>query len=172
MPSKKTVKPAIQTREEMEACIGNIATASIERDRLTVEMDNRIKQIREGYETALGALGTALDIYMDRAEAWATDHPAEFGDKRSIEMVHGIVGFRLGQPQVKPVRGVTWAEVTEALPDEFVRVKREANRDALLAKRDDLGPIGLAKYALKLVQDETFFVEPKREALEPRKLSA
>ena len=98
-------------------------------------------------------------------------------------MAHGVIGFRTGTPKLKLLKGFTWASVEKLvkvfLPD-YVREKTEVAKDRLLADRnlEDVGvtdslvivemPMidAMAKCGLQVVQDETFFVEPKSETAE------
>ena len=92
---------------------------------------------------------------------------------------HGTIGFRTGTPKLKLLRGFTWISalplVKEFLPD-YVRQSEEVAKDKLLADRDadvmtagdPLGPgtpmkEQMAKCGIQVVQEEAFFVEPKKE---------
>ena len=53
--------------------------------------------------------------------------------------------------------------VTEFLPD-YIRQSWEIAKDKLLADRDeDAMVVKMAKCGIQVVQDETFYVEPKKE---------
>ena len=69
--------------------------------------------------------------------------------------------------KVKTLKGFTWASalqlVKEFLPT-YLRQTEEIAKDKLLADRDveDMQP-QMAKCGIQVVQDETFYVEPKKE---------
>ena len=82
-------------------------------------------------------------------------------------MVHGIIGFRTGTPKLKTLKGFTWASalqlVREFLPG-YIRTTEEITKDKLLADRDAENMFdNMARCGITVVQDETFYVEPKKE---------
>lgn len=82
-------------------------------------------------------------------------------------MAHGVIGFRTSTPKLKTLKGFTWASalqlVKEFLPG-YVRQSEEIAKDKMLADREteDMAP-QMAKCGIQVVQDETFYVEPKKE---------
>ena len=91
-----------------------------------------------------------------------------FSKKKSLESAHGIIGFRTGNPKLKNRKGFTWAAVTnlckEFLPD-YIRTTEELAKDKLLADRD-VPEVAeqFAHIGVEVVQDESFYVEPKKES--------
>ena len=84
-----------------------------------------------------------------------------------MESAHGVFGFRTGTPKLKNLKGFTWAAVTnlckELLPS-YIRISEELAKDKLLADRDKEDVMELfPKCGVMVVQDETFYVEPKKE---------
>jgi phage host-nuclease inhibitor protein Gam len=84
-----------------------------------------------------------------------------------MEMVHGTLGFRIGTPKLKTLKGFTWGAVTnllkEFLPD-YLRTSEEPAKDKLLADRDvEDVVLLLPKVGVFVDQDESFYVEPKKE---------
>ena len=90
-----------------------------------------------------------------------------FAKKKSVESAHGVFGFRTGTPKLKNLKGFTWAAVTnlckELLPS-YIRTSEELAKDKLLADRE-LAEVAayFPKIGVQVVQDETFYVEPKKE---------
>ena len=84
-----------------------------------------------------------------------------------METVHGTLGFRTGTPKLKTLKGFTWGAVTNLLTEflpGYVRTVVEPAKDKLLADRDDEQTAALfPKVGITVVQDETFYVEPKKE---------
>ena len=94
-------------------------------------------------------------------------------------MAHGVIGFRTGTPKLKTLKGFTWAsalQLTKEFLPGYVRLTEELAKDKMLADREamvttDEDPLGagksmiemMAKCGIQVVQDETFYVEPKRE---------
>jgi phage host-nuclease inhibitor protein Gam len=161
----KNTKPVIRTREGMETLIGEIAALKNQQRLLIAAMDGQIQSIREQYEAQLAAQSEALDQKMEHARAWSEANPQEFGAARSIETVHGTVGWRTGQPALKTLPGWTFDRVLQTLKLSgalgYIRVKEEVHKQNLLSDREAIGPEKLREIGLRVVQEEAFFVEPK-----------
>jgi phage host-nuclease inhibitor protein Gam len=161
----KNSHPVIRTREAMESLIGEIAALKNHQRLLTAAMDEQIQSIRGQYEPQLAAQNKALDQKMEHARVWSEANPGEFGAARSIETMHGAVGWRTGQPALKTLPGWTFDRVLQTLKTAgalgYVRVKEEVHKQNLLSDRDALGAERLRELGLRVVQEENFFVEPK-----------
>lgn len=164
----KTTASPIRTRDEMEALVGDIARLKAKEQQYTAEMNQRVTEVRRDYEAGLSGVQDELSGKMALARDWAEAHPEEFGKARSIAMTHGDVGWRIGNPTLKTLSGWTWDRVLEKLRGggawlKYLRVKQEVNKEALLADRE---VIALSEAGCRVVQDETFFIEPRIEATE------
>lgn len=175
--SKSRIKisaPAIHSRAEMETLVGDIAQLKIEEAKEKASLDEQLKKIRDTCEESLARIAAAIAPKMECARAWAEANPTEFAGLKSVEMLHGVVGWRIGQPTLKPLSGWTWDRVLETvklLPRQFavyLRLKEEVNKQAILTDRETLGAEGLRKLGLKVLQEESFFVEPKLTGVEKR----
>ena len=165
----KRLTGILKTRDDVESCLGEYARLAIERDALAAEMEEQIRVVRARYEERLADLVTDLQTEFDLAADWAARNPEQFEARKSLDLTHGTLGFRTGMPRLKPRRGATWQQVLMMLAQlrklDYIRTKAEPDKEKLLADRDRLGPDGLAEVGLEVVQDETFYVEPKREVV-------
>lgn len=164
---KKVVYTAV-TNEEMEAAFTEFATADAKIQKLNATMDVEFTRIRDKYADQVSALTVIKEKAFDVIQAYATDHKDDlFSKRKSVETIHGTFGFRTGTPKLKLLKGFTWGAVTNMLREfmpAYVRVTEEPAKDKLLADRDN-GEVAalLPKVGIAVVQDETFFVEPKKE---------
>jgi len=171
----KLTAPIIQTRAAMEELVGEIAALTIEQRKLSAEMDRQLQAVREKFEVHLGELKKLVEEKTTVAQAWSEANPLEFGKRKSIDFVHGQVGFRTGTPKLKPLLKWKWDMVLEAVKINFwangyLRTKEEVDKETLLADyskatRTDLE---LRTLGVQVVQDESFFVEPKLTEVEAR----
>ena len=150
------------TREEAEEVVREITEYKLRERQLKVEMDTEITAIKENYEARLATVSDRLTPLVQEIQAWAESHPAEFCDKKSLELLHGVIGWRITPPALKTLRGFTWAAVVDRLKvlgrGEFLRVKEEVNKDSLLAVRESEN---LKTFGCQAVQEDEFYVEPK-----------
>ena len=164
---KKIVHTGV-TSEEMEQAFSDYATADARLAKINATMDVKFTEIRDKYADEIGKLSEAKDKAFDVMQAWAMENRDEvFAKKKSYESTHGVIGFRTGTPKLKTLKGFTWGAVTNLLKEflpGYVRISEEPAKDKLLADREFPETVELfAKCGISVVQDETFFVEPKKE---------
>ena len=166
---KKTVYSGV-TSEQMEQAFAEYAKADARQQKITADMDVAMTKIREKWQDELTRLAETKDNAFDILQAYALENRDElFSKRKSLETTHGTLGFRTGTPTLKTRKGFTWASVLEMLKEflpNYVRTKEEPAKDKLLADREDEEVAALfPKVGVVVVQDETFFVEPKKEDL-------
>lgn len=176
---KKTIITGV-SKETAEEAFATYAKADAERAKIQAEIELKCAQIREKHQDRLSQLQTTQDEAFDTLQAYATENQVElFSKKKSLEMVHGTIGFRTGTPKLKTLKGFTWAsalQLVKRLLPSYIRSTEEIAKDRLLAERDSdvikpgdpLGPgVPLREVmidcGIAVTQDETFFVEPKKE---------
>jgi len=164
---KKVVHTGVST-EEMEAAFADYAKADARTQKINATMDIEMTKIREKYAEELGTLAETKEKAFDVMQAFALENQAElFAKKKSLDTVHGTIGFRTGTPKLKTLKGFTWSSVVHLLKEYlpgYVRMTEEPAKDKLLADRDNTEVSGLfAKVGIAVTQDESFYVEPKKE---------
>ncbi len=176
---KKTLIQGI-TAEQANDAFANYAKADAQINKINADIELQCAKIREKRADELTRLSDEREKAFDTLQAYAVENQAElFTKKKSLDMTHGTIGFRTGTPKLKTLKGFTWASalqlVKEFLPG-YVRQTEEIAKDKLLADRDSdvmvagdpLGPgkpmrEQMAKCGIAVTQDETFYVEPKKE---------
>lgn len=168
----KTTAPLLRTREDVERAVRQVCELKAFSQETAALMDQRILEIKADYEAQLGDAAQEIDLHVESLRAWAEANPGEFEKKKSLELTSGIIGFRTGTPKLKTITGWTWDRVLEAIKwnklNEWVRVKEEVNKDAILAERNDHTPVALRAIGVQIVQDESFYVEPNLTEVENR----
>ena len=165
--TKKTVVSGI-SREQAEQAFADFAAADARVQNLTSKMDIEITRIREKYADQLAELDGKKGEAFDIMQAYALENKEElFSKKKSLESAHGVFGFRTGTPKLKNLKGFTWAAVTnlaKELMPSYIRTSEELAKDKLLADREQPEVAAmLPKIGVQVVQEETFYVEPKKE---------
>ncbi len=164
---KKVVVSGV-TRDQMEEAFGKFALADAKHQGLTAKMDAEITKIREKYADDLAEEKTKKEEAFEVMQTFATENRAElFSKKKSMDTAHGILGFRTGTPKLKTIKGITWPAAVKLLKEfgpAYVRTTEEAAKDKLLADRElEEMPALMEKVGIIVDQDETFYVEPKKE---------
>lgn len=165
---KKVLQKGI-TQAEFQDAIAAYAKADAKIANKQSKLDEKIAALREKEAPELTKLEDEKEVNFNKMHAYCEEHPELFEKKKSMETAHGSVGYRIGTPKLKTLRGFTWAAalnlIKKQLPD-YVRTKEEPNKEAILANRAELGAEALKDVGIQVVKDETFFVQLKKEEAE------
>ena len=160
--TKKIVQTGV-TKEQMETSFSDYAKAEAEIAKINATIDVEVTKIRDKYADKIANLQQIKDDNFVVLQAYTL-----FTKKKSLDSLHGTIGFRTGTPKLKTLKGFTWGAVTNLLKEflpQYVRLTEEPAKDKLLADREDEQIATLfPKVGISVVQDETFFVEVKKEA--------
>ena len=161
-----TKLPKITTTEQAETALGAYSLASSRLEKLTGEMNMKLAAVREKYEEEITAAAEAMKTEEKRLHAWADAHPELFGKARSLKMLHGVLGYRVGNWALKLKSGFTAARAIalckQVIGPEYVRVKEELDKEAIIADRAHYTSESLAACGISIEQGERFFVEPEK----------
>lgn len=169
--AKREKKPVIAplSLEQAEQIMSDYAMLDAQVSEITATMDQKITKIREEHADKLQNLGDKRQERLTQLQLFAETNKQLFDKKKSLEMAHGVIGFRTGTPKLKTIKGFTWPSVTNLLKKtlpNYVRTVEEPAKDKLLADRDKPEIRSLFNkdgIGCEVVQDETFFVELKKE---------
>lgn len=164
---KKVVLTGVSI-EQMEDAFGDYASADARLAKINANIDVQMVSIREKYADEIARLGAQKEKAFDVLQAFALEQKdVLFSKKKSMDSVHGTLGFRTGTPKLKTLKGFTWASVLMLLKEflpAYVRTAEEPAKDKLLADRDcDAVRVLFPRVGISVVQDEAFYVEPKKE---------
>lgn len=169
---KKTLVVSGVSKEQYNSALGEYATADAKKQSMIAKMDEEMTKIREKYADPLQDLDKVIEEKFELVKVYCTENKEElFTKKRSAETAHGTVGFRTGTPKLKTKKGFTWMSVLELLKTkklkQYIRVKEEVDKDLFLVNRKDNKVIQLMpEVGVEVVQEETFFIELKKEEAE------
>lgn len=172
MSTKREKKPVMtcKTIEDAEKVMAEYATADAKLAKINATMDEKITAIRNQYADQIMELQDTKEEKLNDLHFFAEGNAQMFDKKKSILMAHGVIGFRTGTPKLKTLKKFTWGSVTELLKNflpEYVRTVEEPAKDKLLADRDNEEVSNLfTKCGIEVAQDETFYVELKKEGAE------
>lgn len=171
------VKGAIETREELEKTMGDYAAATLALEALKVEKEAKLLEVRKGYETDEAALKLAAEAPFKQLELWARTHPEAFEGKKSLDLLHGTIGYRTGMPRVTVKRGIDERTLCDLLESHgfsrAVRATKELDKDEIIRsarnddERDKLFAESLAtEFGLKVSQTERFYAEARKDPVD------
>lgn len=169
----KTAAENAMTRGDVEVLLSEIRLLKSSEQRIHADRNRAVAELDENCRPHLEQIAKELKTLTGAIQQWAQNNPNEFGKKKSIEFTHGTIGFRTGTPKLALLsRAWTWAKVLEAVQSmlpAFIRNKPEIDKEAILGQRDEeLIQYAIKACGMKVVQDESFYVEPKLEQPEAR----
>ncbi len=152
----------------MEEAFRAYADADAQQRSLTAEMDGKLVEIREDYADRLAELEAEKKAAFEKMQVFAVENREElFTKRKSMETTHGILGFRTGNPKLKSPQGDDVGGDSRTAQNQRQELRahgRGGGKDKLLAERDlDECKVVMEACCIDVVQDETFFVEPKSE---------
>ena len=178
----KVTLPTITTRAEAESVMSDLAEAVNDQRKLIADRDTEILTINEHYAPALSDLALEIQAETDTLRAWAESSPDAFPKgRKSLELLAGVLGFRTGTPKLSLLsRAFNWERVqvlVEQYWPGFIRLKKEVDKEGLLSLYSQAGdkPAAteeLKRCGLRVVQVETFYIEPKLTEVETRQTQA
>jgi len=160
------------TYEEAQKLLGEYATKDARKVELQAQLDQKITDLREQFAPELNELVNTQGELMTRIQLFAeTNRDSFFAKKKSLDLQHGIIGFRIGNPKLK---GIPRKEdaldkiinyLKQYLPD-YARTKTEINKELLIANREKAEIVThMRTLGLSVEQDESFFIELKKEEI-------
>ncbi|GAB5524876.1 MAG: hypothetical protein Roseis2KO_27480 [Roseivirga sp.] len=159
------------SKAEVGEVMRSFAEANSKIKELEAQEELQLLEVRETYSKRAEVLLEQKQSAMEKLEAFGIHNKEElFGKRKSMDLQHGVIGFRTGTPKVSKPRSVTWNNVIENLGKSgphFLRTRIEVDKDKIIASRDDQQVMQeLAQVGISVVQDETFFITIKEGQLE------
>lgn len=164
---KKRVINEVIDRVRAEEIYAEYASLDNQIETITVKMDMEMNAIRDKH---LGEISKLRELHQDKfdlLEHFAATNKDLFKKSKTMFFNHGKLGFRIGTPKLKPLPGFTFKKILGILKfgfNEFLVTSQAIDKEKLITGRNDedikkLFPI----MGVEIVQDEIFFVEPKKE---------
>lgn len=159
------------SREAAEEAMAQFSDAAISLQHIEAKMNAQINAVRDKHQELITQLQEKKDDQVAVLEVFAAETCDTWGKRKSMELLHGVIGYRTGTPKIKFDKGFNSKSVTAILEEkypEYVRSVTEMNKEMLIQDRDADNFAEICKKAhVQVVQDETFYVESKSEELQP-----
>lgn len=163
------------SRADAERIVRDIAVLTLEQRDRKNDIDAAILAAKERHSARLAEIAAEVKDKAALVQTYAEANPEDFGKLKSLRFEVGTIGFRTGTPKLKTLSGWTFDRVLAKLKEvlwgaAFIRIHEEVDKEELISgfgqgmlTADELREIGT-----RVVQDETFFVEPDLAAVEAR----
>lgn len=155
----------LKSFEDVDMNLKRLCELEVKITHIEGEVTLACNKIKEEYKPQVESLNNEANFIRAEIESFCESHKADFADKRSKELVFGIIGYRLSKsvsiPRVKSkVESLIAAIKSFGLRDCLI-YEEKPNKEAL----SELDEGSLVKLGLKRVVKDNFRIEPKIEAL-------
>ena len=161
---------AAQTKEDVAGLIREIGDLSRDVKAMEVNMNDGIAALQQEYADNAAPLNERIEALQQAVQVWCEanrDALTDNGKVKYADLVTGVVKWRFNPPSVK-VTGkdavIALLEQDEAMALQFVSVKKDVNRNAVLSNLEQF--IAGQVPGIKIVQgNEYFVIEPHNQEL-------
>jgi len=165
---KEVMQP--KSIEEVEAHFAEYAKADARIVEINAQIDQEVTAIRKKHANELQKLIDKRDTCFNAIQVYAeTNEETLFTKKKSMELTHGLIGFRTGTHKLKPAKGYTWKSIevlVKKIMPMFLRTKVEIDKERMIADRNNKEVMECMKECgITVVQEETFYIELKKETV-------
>lgn len=161
-----------QNRAEVEALVSQMSNLTNSIATVTAAMNKHVSEIHALYDPQIAGLVERLSAQRDACEQWAEANPAEFAKKKSIEFPRGVIGFRIGNHEVKTLSKWTFEKSLEVMRRSVkwvtcirMREVNEIDKEHIITRftSGNISAEALSEVGLKVVQKESFYADAKLE---------
>lgn len=171
--TKKTKKVTISnvTLEQAQLASEQYANTQAKLATIEAKLNEELNRVKSKYKEQITELQEELEPQVEVLEVFAKEQQPNWGKKKSMDLLHTTIGFRTGTPKVDKDKKFTWDAVVQLLSKNklfksFIRTKQEVDKEAIIACKDnELLKLLTEEAFVFIVQEETFYVEAKREEL-------
>lgn len=164
MARKKVIrKSTLQNWDDVNDTLRLIAEYQSSVDARVAAYNEDEANRRSKLDAYCGPIKNNIGELEDEIKLFCEDHRADFGKKQSLSLSNGTVGYRLGTPKAKTLKGFTWKAVLEVLKrtmykDNYIRVKEEVNRERIIQdyQTKSIDDESLKLIGVEVAQEETF----------------
>jgi len=149
----------IKSLEDADRLLKEMCSLETEIERIDAEGDKQIADIKAKTASKGKELRERVKELSASLKAYSDYNKVElFKDRKSIDRSFGSFGYRKNPPSITTSKDTV--ELLETLGmSQYVRVRKEADKEALMSLDDET----LAKINAVRKSKEEFFVQPKRE---------
>ena len=160
--------------EEANGALLTLRMNAQARARHNADAEARIAGIQEARDAVVGPLDTVDKAMRKALETFLMDHREDLGDRQTMELTNGVLGFRATPPKVAALnkkwnldRALEAMRTKAAKWRNYIRTTFAIDKDAILgalrAEKAAISEEDLAVVGLRIQRGENFVCEPAVE---------
>src|SRR5436190_18024426 len=111
--SKKSFKDV--TLEQAQSASQQFVETRTSLDKIEAKMNEEINKVKAKYMDEVTELSEQLEEPQEILEVFAKEQKRNWGKKKSLELLHCIIGFRTGTPKVVKEKSFSWDAVLQLM---------------------------------------------------------
>ncbi|MBL7997457.1 MAG: host-nuclease inhibitor Gam family protein [Candidatus Kapabacteria bacterium] len=161
----KKKKSNITSWEDCKAHLAKAAVLDAEIAKETADYNAQEQELRKLFEQGIAERNATKQMLEKEIELFCKENADVFTNERTLDLVHGTVGFKHTTPAVTLIAGIQEEGALNLLrkheADEFIRTKEEINRDAIKIAyaAGNLTADELELYGLRITQKDKFHLK-------------
>lgn len=167
----KIISSSILSDDDLEQAVETYAVTSHNLAEIEAVMSQEIDAVRSRYVAEITRLKASMEATLDDVASWASLHPECFRSRKSIDLVHGTIGYRTSTPRCTLRRGTDEHALATTMRDDpeasrYVRIALEIDRQGIIARTSmdaDAAQMLADRYGIRVTQSERFYIDPKGE---------
>lgn len=177
---------SLESEAEFREAVNRCVVLEAQRNVLKARKKARTAKLAESFDAKIAPLEKEFAELLDDCRLYADTHPEVLKKgARSGETEAAVYGYHLGNPAAKLLKGRSWKPVVEAITKKgkewmdalFAKKEPEVSKEAILAahrayvaQQTDvtadpyafaLSDAELAAIGVEVVQEDSFYIEPK-----------
>jgi phage host-nuclease inhibitor protein Gam len=160
-PKKQTKK---LTMNDVGELLQQLAQLEVTINQLKNRLAAALVRRKDVYKAKMDPVASLRKLVFKQLQTWAKGAKEYFAEKRSIEFVHGVIGFRKSPYAVEVIESdaATMKLLDDAgLRKKYIRVVEELDREAILRDRQEFDAARQKALGLKITQTDDFFIDLK-----------
>lgn len=167
MATKLKRVTTIKGLNEVNVKLSELKLATAKLNRLVSELNVKRTELENKYTPKVSELSEQKLLIESDLELYALDNKNLFEGKRSVDMLHGAIGFRQST-KLSPLKGFKWNDVLERIKTiggrfkkDYLRVKEEIAKDDLKTDlvNGNLAEAEARKICVEIEKSDNFFIE-------------
>jgi phage host-nuclease inhibitor protein Gam len=158
---KAPALPVPASREEADRLLGDLGALQRELDHIDADLTATCAAAKLAASKAAAPIADEIRRRFSALGIWAEEHRSRLleGDRKSVALGQGVIGWRWGMPTVRIARGQEEAVIEELARralGHLIRTRQEVDREAVLRAPELVADLT----GIVVEQIETFFAKP------------
>jgi phage host-nuclease inhibitor protein Gam len=166
--------PVIDSYESADAALLQLGRVEALLQKTEASLNTKLQKVRDEYELTTRTHVDMKEQIIRGLEEFCCEHQADFAERKTRDLTHGTIGFRMSPPTVLQLsKKFPWKTIMELLRKTkwgtgFVRTKSEIDKEAIKTAfaAKEISEKSLAAVGIKVDQADNFVYDIKWDSIQ------